>query len=167
MSLEHAIHTPSLSVDQAFKLAPMISATPAMVRMTSLDSACHLKLNALWELTFSTYQDVLRETCDVAALNARGLFGLAEYVELDVGREALTFPQRAELRTSMCTGSLQANGEGYALLGTVALRAARAGGVERLPSECGRMRILSRLVQPRAPHGQRAVRAVPAEMSRL
>ena len=83
MPTEDMIETAYLNVTETIDLAPIIKRSGTRLRMTSLDSVQRLKLDALWELTFSTYQDVLRERCDVAALNARGLYGLAEYVELD------------------------------------------------------------------------------------
>jgi hypothetical protein len=161
LSTPESLAITALNVRDAIDRAPVIERTPARLRMTSLDSAKRLKLDELWELTFSTYQDVLRDRCDVAALNARGLVGLAEYVELEVGQQQLRFPQPAELHTSMCTGTLAADG-GYVLLGSVALHAS-ATHLE----QSGRMRILSRLVKPGARLGERAVRVVPPEMAKL
>jgi hypothetical protein len=151
----------------------------SIVRLYFLDAALRLKLRSLLATGLPVVLDVWRQTQNLDAVVATGIWPFLSYVDLVVGDLALAGGQMGELRAAIRAGRIAepTRSDGVIVLGTeVSVYAQPGGGKagdfmhtaggEQRP-HVATMRVLTSLVRPMAPPQERAVRALPPQIAAL
>lgn len=146
------------------------------MRMYFLDAALRLKLRSLLWAGLPVTLDAWRQSHDMDAVVASGIWPFISYVDLEVYDVQLAGGRMAELRSAIRAGRTAQDGrsDGPIVLATEVSIYAQLGGGKASDfmqtaadgrELAGRMRVITNLVRPMAAPDERAVRILPPQLT--
>lgn len=165
------------AVDSVFDEMQPAQRAESTIRMYFLDAALRLKLRSLLAAGLPMTLDAWRQSHDMDAVVASGIWPFISYVDLEIADLALAAGRLADFRSAIRAGrTLQPQrSDGPIVLGTeVSIHAQlgggnagdfmhTSGGDQR--EWVGRLRSISNLVRPMAAPDERAVRVLPPQLT--
>jgi hypothetical protein len=171
--------TGDAAIDSVFEAMQPVQRAESTIRMYFLDAALRLKLRSLLAAGLPMTLDAWRQSHDMDAVVASGIWPFISYVDLEVADVALAGGRLADFRSAIRAArtAQPQRSDGPIVLGTeVAIHAQlgggnagdfmhAAGGGQR--EWVGRLRSISNLVRPMAAPEERAVRVLPPQLAGL